>query len=198
MNCNRARRWILLETAREIPRSGMRGLRTHLDACRACRAFRRDAARLTLAVAERTPAAPLPPAVRRRILHSADGMRNRRAVQRLFPGLPVWACAAALALLLAGWKALVPREPPFDRIGDLHAILALLEQEDSALETQDRPAFDTSLRALAEQLLRLEDLAAEESADYRLLLTESDPAGEHSSTTLRWRSTDAPLPKRGV
>lgn len=121
------------------------------------------------------------------ILNQASEMR--RGLVIVFPQTVVRsiAGAAALALIVASWFALTPTTPAPDPVSNLHAIVAMVSEQDALLQGNGDMAERERMLTLARQLLIMEGFTEEtNSAEEEALLFEAP-----EPTTLRLRNTSA-------
>jgi anti-sigma factor RsiW len=197
MTCDRAERWILLDQSGELPARRGRKLAAHLAGCARCRAFREALGTLSaagaLALRDAAPGA----AALARIREAAAAAQAESGFGRWrLPAYSVLACAAALALLLGGWLRFGPTRES-DRIGEIHAIVALVSaQELPEAEASAADDPEARLRALANALLAVEGLAVETGDD--LEWPDAIPAAGPEPTALQPRSSDGRPGRRCV
>jgi anti-sigma factor RsiW len=159
MNESAWEREILLAESGELTARRAERLERHLAECAACRDYRARmraiAAEAEHAFAGREPAAETLARVRK-----AVAVRPASRVLAFPPGaVRALAYAATLALLLGGWflATSLRRE---GRIGTLNAAVIMVAEADAMNDAEvDEGAPAEPLRALAQDLLRLEGLA---------------------------------------
>lgn len=190
MNCEQMEIEVLLAESGELDVERTAALAAHLAACERCQGYRTDMRRMMEASAgaleTRAPGA----AVMNAIMDAARARRDRG----IFIFAPaVWrplALAATLALAAGGWWLAV-RQSPSNVIHEVTTIVATLSEHEVAMSAA--PTDDHALRHLADALLTMEGMTAEELTDADLPGGDVNPPAEPSPTVLRPHSIAAPL-----
>lgn len=180
MNCDQARRFILLSETGELNARAEHGLKTHAATCAGCRQFQEETRRLTAAAQAALSADGPGPATLDVIRAAAEHEVRARIPHPWRSSLRPLAWAAGLALLLGGW-AMGSSGLRARRINDVGLVISLVS--DVAAEE------DAGLQDLARQLLEMEGLEEE--------TTEEEPVAP-APTTLRSRSSAAFLRQKCV
>jgi anti-sigma factor RsiW len=167
MNCNRWQRQILLAQSGELADGDRQPLDAHLDACPECRAFR-DASVEAISLAR--------PALRVDVERDVNLAPIREEAARVASSgvlirlvrpvyAQVMACAAAL-LLAAGVWFMMPGRVASNAADPIHNVGTLLSMVSDAhggvVAVPTQGSEDARLRALAQELLRMEGLSADD------------------------------------
>ena len=190
MNCEDARKKLLLDDAGELAARGRNAVAAHLEQCSDCRCYRDDL-KLLARAARRALATPEPPGeVLMRVRAAAEALAARRHVivfRR--PLVRVLAYAAALALVVGGWL-LLPLETEVGDHGVRH-VQTLMAMVHGGLDSEEAEEVveDAALRALARELLIIEGFVADESS------AEDETGEAPQPTALRSGSTCASRPR---
>jgi hypothetical protein len=123
------------------------------------------------------------PGIVSRILSEAREPAGRNRILFTRPAVRLAACAAALALAVTGWFALVPDEEQPDQVSQLQVLVAMVSEEDVQDEAVTGEMEEERVRALARQLLIMEGFGTEEVFSEEALPLDPAP------TTLRLRNT---------
>lgn len=181
MNCEKAQHYLPLLDCGEL--TGRRRLRVeeHLSHCSQCTAYREDYRQLLAAagnsVAEDGPA----PAVMTRIrAHAREAVQSRPIIFRR-PLVQVSAAAALLLVVLGTWSLLPSQRTRADRIGDVHAILAIAADGEDLIAEQGDGDSDEMLRGLAKQLLRMEGLVEDDTSETEFWEPQATIPQSHST-----------------
>jgi anti-sigma factor RsiW len=165
MNCEQARKKILLRESGEISGAEQGRLARHLSECRECADYAAFATRVTAEVRSAWAAAEPSPAVSERIRAAARDRVGRRI---LFPA-PSLRLAAVAALLVAalgiGFLLGRGRETRRDRTAAVSAMILMLTEEDDPVQDHFEQAEKGDLDALASQLLLLEGFRTDAAAN---------------------------------
>ena len=184
MKCEQARRAVLLAESGELGAGRSAGMQSHLAACPECSRFRDEYGCLLKAVVPvSVPETPRDVLVSIRL---AAGKPARPAVI-MFRRPAVRARAgAAVLLLVAGAWVTGSRSIRRTRIDHMHAIMAAVSESDSeALQETARPSLET----LADQLLLMEGMAADDVTCSDWPTREAQPDAALHPTALRLRSS---------
>ena len=198
MNCEETERDLLLAESGELAPDEARAVAAHIAACESCRCYRDDMRRLVVAIPAALGEASPRPTVMQAILSAAARrpVHLRLTFARAVVNPLAW--AAALALAATGWWLLTPRHNT-DRIHNTTAIVAVLsEREVPAAVNPAAGGADHDLRRLADALLMLEGLTADEPLDGDAPYDEISLPGEPSPTVLQPHSSGVPLARRCV
>ncbi len=171
MNCEESRRLSLLADSGELSGGTAGQLEAHLAACDACRAWRDGVRDVFSAAKNALPAGEPSPAVMSRIRAAAERRTGARVIlfrQPLFGAIA--AAAAAVLIAAGGWLMLAPGKTAPSKHVDRLLVIAAAVSENGVHEPAARNGteHDQKLRALGAQLLLMEGLVAEESADANL------------------------------
>lgn len=182
MKCGEFEEQILLEQSGELDGHARSLLEKHRERCSRCRAY--SGATAALVGAARAALSDEPGAeVLRRIRTQAARRTNSPVILLYRPGVQALACAAALLLVVGGWRLLAPRSGTIE-VRDMHAIITMMMDEEMIAEQRDAGAQPTDLRALAELLLRMEESAVNGSADQEDQLWELDSRAPRSRSSV--------------
>lgn len=198
MNCKRFHDLILLSETGEISQADARALAEHLAACPACREYGVDAQRTVLAARQalRTgnPRPSTMDAIRARSAKGSgrvfefpqSALRTLAYAAVLFLAVGVGVCFIILPGLRGDSGSARLRH---DRIVAMSAIIGIPAEEAVRNEAaqKGKAAEEAALKAFARQLLIMEGMWDEEPMDDAF-----SPAGGHSPTGLRSRSSGAP------
>ena len=183
MKCAESERAILLGETDELPERRKAELMEHLSDCRHCREYREDVRQITETAGGPGLVSEPRPAVIASIRSAAERRATGHTLMLPMPMTRALAYAAVLAVLIGVWQVL-PTNGRTERISEVSTILAMVsEYQLPELDVTDAAGRDEALRALANQLLQMEGLAADD-------FTESTTE-EPGPTALRWRSTVA-------
>ncbi|MCE9615440.1 MAG: hypothetical protein K8T26_14310 [Lentisphaerae bacterium] len=177
MNRDEWEKHLLLAESGELSESDRRTLDARLAADPAAAAWRGDLRRLTALAGEALPANGPSLAVMSRIRAEAESCTRRPAAFGV-PATWRWglAYAAALALIVGSWVWHQPSSDG-DRIAQIHAIAAMTGTEPAAATPIPAEGDQGErLRALAQELLKMEGLALDE-------LSAADIQAGESTTT---------------
>jgi len=182
MKCAESERAVLLGETGELPVKRKAELMEHLSNCRHCREYRADVRQIAETAAGPGLVSEPRPAVIARIRSAAERRAAGHTPMLPMPVTRALAYAAVLAVLIGVWHVF-PTNSRTERIREVNTILAMVSEQDHLpdLDVTDAGGRDEALRALANQLLQMEGLAADD-------FTEST-TGEPGPTALRWRST---------
>ncbi len=194
MNCQDARKAILLDDAGELGANRCRDKENHLAGCPACRTYASDISQLKGMIQDSAPIASS--ALIERVL--AAGARQRGLVgglERIRYMRMTLSLAAGLVLCLGVWTSLrvlsgnrQPAQTPLGRrIAAVSEFMYAMTQGDIDPEEDAQSVWPTAdLETLAEQILATQGLDMDFAAEFGEGVTQRE---EHLPTTLRWHNT---------
>ncbi|MBA4386837.1 MAG: hypothetical protein C0404_02580 [Verrucomicrobia bacterium] len=166
MKCKETEPLILLAESGELPAADREALEAHLKTCAQCAEYRLYVAGLTGLAKKALPAGEPSDLLVGRIMAEARSHAAPRVTSFRRPVLQILAYAAALAVAAGVWLMFKPAENGngrAKRIDHARAIVAMVTDQEvkNGLPAATAGDHDRALKALADQLLRMEGLSVE-------------------------------------
>lgn len=165
MKCENAEQMILLADSGELDQADTVRLEQHLAECANCTAYRKSMLKIT-GLARQAISSAGPSEATRLKIHAAAAREIERPAHTLWnPLLQILAYAAVLAIAVTVWFLAKPQISQGNglaqRIDSTHAIVSMLTPQDTqyGVPKTEKTDSDKALRALSENLLRLEGLS---------------------------------------
>ena len=200
MNCTDMEQLVLLQDSGELTPDQRQTLEEHLARCQPCRECKTGLVHLHVTLAAAMDQQPSPSREKLDRIHRAAVQHHHRPIMRVItqPWPVALAAAACLAFCLTTLRFSAVHQTtthgtatPAELATEIIPIIALITGSESILQDQD--GNETDITILANELLRLQDVAIDVPTEKTETFTLPE---DYQPTTLQWNSSPEFLPER--